>query len=30
MKILREEKGYSPSRWFRVVCLANSYQIRPS
>ena len=29
MKILKEEKNYSPSRWFRVVAMANSYQIRP-
>ncbi|KAL4442926.1 hypothetical protein ABPG77_008417 [Micractinium sp. CCAP 211/92] len=29
MKILKEEKNYAPSRWFRVVALANSYQIRP-
>jgi AP-4 complex subunit mu-1 len=29
MKILKEEKNYAPSRWFRVVAMANSYQIRP-
>ena len=29
MKILKEEKGYAPARWFRVVALANSYQVRP-
>lgn len=29
MKILKEEKGYNPARWFRVVALANSYQVRP-
>ena len=30
MKILKEEKNYAPSRWFRVVAMANSYQIRPN
>ncbi|GAB4820763.1 hypothetical protein N2152v2_007809 [Parachlorella kessleri] len=29
MRILKEEKGYNPARWFRVVAMANSYQIRP-
>ena len=29
MKILKEEKNYAPSRWFRVVAMANSYQVRP-
>lgn len=29
MKILKDEKNYSPSRWFRVVAMANSYQVRP-
>ncbi|KAL4857960.1 AP-4 complex subunit mu [Chlorella vulgaris] len=29
MKILKDEKNYAPSRWFRVVAMANSYQIRP-
>jgi AP-4 complex subunit mu-1 len=28
LKILKDEKGYNPARWFRVVALANSYQIR--
>lgn len=28
LKILREDRGTSPSRWFRVVALANSYQVR--
>jgi AP-4 complex subunit mu-1 len=28
LRILKEEKGYNPARWFRVVALANSYQIR--
>lgn len=29
MKILKQEKNYNPARWFRVVAVANSYQIRP-
>lgn len=29
MKILKHDRGYNPARWFRVVCLANSYQVRP-
>lgn len=29
LKILKGEKGYNPHRWFRVVALSNSYQIRP-
>ncbi len=29
MKIMKEEKGYNPARWFRVIAMANSYQIRP-
>ena len=28
LRILKEEKGYNPARWFRVVALANSYQVR--
>lgn len=28
LKVMKEEKGYNPSRWFRVVALANSYQVR--
>ena len=28
LKILKDEKGYNPSRWFRVVAMSNSYQIR--
>ncbi len=28
LRILKDEKGYNPARWFRVVALANSYQIR--
>ena len=28
LRILKEEKGYNPARWFRVVALAGSYQIR--
>ena len=28
MKVLKDERGYSPSRWSRVVALANSYQVR--
>lgn len=30
LKVLKEEKGHSPARWFRVVALANSYQVRTS
>jgi hypothetical protein len=29
MKILKDERGYNPARWFRVVAMANSYQVRP-
>lgn len=29
MKILKDERHYAPSRWFRVVAMANSYQVRP-
>ena len=29
LQIMKEEKGYSPARWFRVVAMANSYQVRP-
>ena len=29
MKIVKDERGAAPSRWFRVVAMANSYQIRP-
>lgn len=28
LRILKEERGYNPARWFRVVALANSYQAR--
>jgi len=28
LKILKEERGYNPARWFRSVALANSYQVR--
>lgn len=28
LKIMKDEKGYNPSRWFRVVAMSNSYQIR--
>lgn len=29
LKIMKTERGYAPARWFRVVAMANSYQIRP-
>ncbi len=27
LQILKEEKNYAPSRWFRVVAMVNSYQV---
>lgn len=29
MKIQKNEKNYNPARWFRVVTVAGSYQVRP-
>ena len=28
LKVLKDDRGSSPSRWFRVVAVANSYQVR--
>lgn len=28
MKVLRDDRGAAPARWFRAVALANSYQVR--